>query len=197
MTRPTMALLGLLCCGLVAGAAALTYSAYRAISTNAGNSYAAGSVTLSDNDSGTAMFTTLSGIKPGDSETSCIQVRDDGTLSSTVRLYASVTGTLAPYVTLTATRGTDPSPVFDTCTTFLPDPTNYVGAGLGVIYSGALSSFPTTYPGGIVDPTVGGGTETWTQNEVHVYKFVLTQADNNSAQGLSSTVGFTWEARNQ
>jgi hypothetical protein len=197
MTRARLVLVALLCCGLGAAVAAGTYSAFVARATNSGNSYAAGTVALADNDSGTAMFTTLTGAKPGDSETSCIRVQSTGTLSSTVRLYATVTGTLAPYLTLTVTRGTDPTPTFDTCTTFVPDANNYIGAGLGVIYSGSLSGFPTAYASGIVDPAVGGGTQTWVQNDAHVYKFVLAQADNNSAQSLSSTVGFTWEARSQ
>jgi hypothetical protein len=197
VTRTRVALLAASAAGLAAAAAMATYSAFVATSANSGNSVASGSVALSDNDAGTVMFATLTGAKPGDSETSCIRVRDDGTLNSTVRLYASVTGTLAPYLTLTVTRGTDANPTFDDCTTFVADAANYIGAGLGIVYSGGLSGFPTTYASGIVDPAVGGGTETWTQTEAHVYKFVLAQADNNSAQGLSSTVGFTWEARNQ
>jgi hypothetical protein len=185
--------------GLMAAAClvASAYAAYRAVTTNSGNSFAAGSVALSDNDSGTAMFTSLTSARANDSETSCIRVRSDGTLNSTVRLYASVSGSLASYLTLTVTRGTDVSPVFDNCTTFGADANNYIGSGLGVVYSGALSSFPTTYGAGIVDPTVGGGTETWSQNELHIYKFVVSAGTNTAAQGLSATAAFTWEARNQ
>jgi hypothetical protein len=181
---------------VAACAAASAYAAYRAVATNSANSFAAGTVALSDNDSGTAMFTSLTSARANDSETSCIRVRSDGTLNATVRLYASVSGSLAPYLTLTVTRGTDANPVFDNCTTFVADSTNYIGSGLGVIYSGALSSFPTTYSAGIVDPAVGGGTETWSQNEIHIYKFVLSAGTNTAAQGLSATAGFTWDARN-
>ncbi|MGZ8694336.1 MAG: hypothetical protein ACXWYS_02725 [Gaiellaceae bacterium] len=182
---------------LGAGCAAVgAYAAFRATATNSGNSYTAGSVALSDNDSGTAMFTTLTSAAPTDSDTSCIKVRSDGTLSSTVRLYGTISGALAPYLTLTVTRGTDSSPTFDNCATFTADGTNYIGSGAGVIYSGALGSFPTTYAGGLVDPT-SGSPETWTQNEEHIYKFVLTLGSNTSGQGQTASAGVTWEARNQ
>jgi hypothetical protein len=171
------------------------YAAFKAVLSNSGNSYAAGSVALSDNDSDTAMFTTLTSANPTDSETSCIRVRFDGSLDSTVRLYGTISGALAPYLTLTVTRGTDSNPIFDNCGTFVADATNYIGSGNGVIYSGALGSFPTTYASGLVDPT-SGSPETWSQNEVHIYKFVLTLGSNTAGQGQTASAGLTWEARN-
>ena len=197
MTVPRRALIVFLATGAAAVACVGAYAAFRAVLANSGNSYAAGSVALSDNDSATAMFTTLGSAKPTDAETSCIKVRFDGTLNSTVRLYGTISGGLGPYLTLTVTRGTDLNPVFDDCTTFVPDANNYTGNGLGVIYSGALSSYPTTYASGIVDPAVAGGTETWTPNEEHLYKFVLTLGSNTAGQGQTASAGFTWEARNQ
>ena len=184
---------------MAAVAAAVTcvgaYAAFKAVLSNSGNSYASGRVALSDNAAGTAMFTTLTSAKPTDSETSCIRVRFDGSLDSTVRLYGTISGTLAPYLTLTVTRGTDANPVFDDCSTFVADSTNYIGSGAGVIYSGALGSFPATYASGLVDPT-SGSPETWSQNEVHIYKFVLTLGSNTAGQGQTASAGFTWEARN-
>jgi hypothetical protein len=197
VTAPRRALILFLATGAAAVACVGAYAAFKAVLANSGNSYAAGSVALSDNDSGTAMFTTLGSAKPTDSETSCIKVRFDGTLDSTVRLYGTVSGALASYLTVTVTRGTDVNPVFDTCTTFIPDANNYIGSGLGVIYSGALSAFPTTYAAGIVDPALTGGTETWTNAEEHVYKFVVTLGSNTAGQGQTASAGFTWEARNQ
>ena len=196
MRRPRrIALFGALAVVVAAGACAGAYAAFRATVANSGDSYAAGSVTLSDNDSGTAMFTTLTSAAPTDSETSCIKVRFDGTLASNVRLYGTISGALAPYLTLTVTRGTDPTPAFDNCATFTADATNYIGAGNGIIYSGALGSFPATWAAGIVDPT-SGSPESWTQNEEHIYKFVLTVGSNTAGQGQTATAGFTWEARN-
>jgi hypothetical protein len=184
--------------GVVAAAVGCVgaYAAFKAVLSNSGNSYAAGSVALSDNDAGTAMFTTLTSAGPNDSETSCIRVRFDGSLDSTVRLYGTISGALAPYLTLTVTRGTDSNPVFDDCSTFVADSTNYIGSGNGVIYSGALGSFPSTYASGLVDPT-SGSPETWSANEVHIYKFVLTLGSNTAGQAQTASAGFTWEARNQ
>jgi hypothetical protein len=179
--------------GLVAGLG--SYAVFTATTENTGNSLASGTVAIEDNDSGTAMLS-LANAKPGDSDTSCIRIRYTGTLDATVRLYGSVSGSLASYLTLTVTRGTDSSPSFDSCSNFTADATNYIGAGNGVVYSGPLSSFPASYAAGLVDPT-SGSPETWSQDEAHSYRFVVTLVDNNAAQGLSGSASFTWEARNQ
>ena len=181
--------------GLAAVSGAATYSAFSSQTSNTGNSFAAGTVLLTDNDLDGAMLA-LSNAQPGANDTSCMLVTYSGSLSSTVRLYGSIAGALAPYLTLTVTRGDDPSPVFDDCVGFVADSTDYVGAGPGVIYQGSLSAFPGSYAAGIVDP-VAGSPETWTNPESHTYRFVVAVADDNGAQGKNATASFTWEARNQ
>ena len=186
----TLIVLGVV--GAVAGLG--SYSAFTSTTSNAGNSFAAGSVAIGDNDSGTAMLA-LSNAKPGDSDTSCINVTSTGSLASTVRLYSTVTGTLGSYLTLTVTRGTGATG-FDNCTGFTADGTDYLGSGNGVIYQGSLASFPANYASAIVDPKAATP-ETWTNTENHWYRFVISLDDNNAAQGLSGGASFTWEARNQ
>ena len=185
--------------GLAGGVAgAVTHGAFSTSTSNTGNSVDAGTVTIEDDDGdpGVAMLS-LSNARPGDSDTSCIKVTYTGSLPSTVRLYATLTGSLKNYLTLTVTRGTDPTPTFDNCTRFVPDTTDYNGDGNGVIYSGLLSAFPATYdPPAIVDPKAASP-ETWTQNEAHVYKFTIALNNDTAAQGLSSTAAFIWEARNE
>jgi predicted ribosomally synthesized peptide with SipW-like signal peptide len=181
--------------GLVAVAGTATFSAFSSQTSSSGNSFAAGTVQITDNDAGTAMLA-LTNAQPGDSDTSCIVLTYSGTLDSTVRLYGAVAGALGPYLTLTVTRGTDSSPSFDSCTNFSADATDYIGSGNGVVYQGALSAFPSTYAAGLVDPT-SGSPETWTSPEAHSYRFVVTLANDNAAQGQSATAAFTWEARNQ
>jgi predicted ribosomally synthesized peptide with SipW-like signal peptide len=181
--------------GLAAVSGAATYSAFSSQTSNTGNSFAAGTVLITDNDVDTAMLS-LSNAQPGASDTSCMLVSYSGSLSSTVKLYGSVAGALAPYLTLTITRGDDPTPVFDDCVGFQADLTDYLGAGPGVIYQGALSAFPSGYPTGLVDP-VPASPETWTAPESRVYRFVVSVANDNGAQGQSATASFTWEARNQ
>ena len=172
-----------------------TYAAFSTTSVSSANSYTAGSVTLADNDGGARMLS-LTAATPGSSATGCIAVTYNGSLNATVRLYGAVTGSLAPYLMLTVTRGADPAPSFGSCTTFVPDLTNYLGSGAGVVYSGLLSAFPSSYAAGIVDPT-SGTPETWTTAEAHSYKFVISLNNDSAAQGLSSTATFAWEARNQ
>jgi len=190
--RSVMTLLVIGVAGLLAGAG--SYAVFTATTGNTGNSFASGTVAIQDNDSNTAMLA-LANAKPGDADTSCIRIEYTGSLDSTVRLYGSVSGSLASYLTLTVTRGTDSSPSFDSCASFTPDATNYIGAGNGVVYSGPLSSFPASYAAGIVDPT-SGSPETWSQSEAHSYRFVVTLQDDNAAQGLTGNASFTWEARN-
>jgi predicted ribosomally synthesized peptide with SipW-like signal peptide len=167
----------------VAGTA--TYAAFSSTTASSPDTFAAGTVYLTDNDSGTRMLS-LTLANPGDTATSCIAVTYGGTLTSTVRLYGTVTGTIGPYVNLTVTRGSGAAG-FGNCTGFTS-----VGTGDGVVYSGTLAAFPASYAAGtvIVDP------QNWAPNDVHVYKFVATLAANNAAQGTSGAADFTWEARN-
>ena len=130
-----------------------TFSAFRAGAFNSGNSIASGSVKLTDNDSGSAMFS-LGSATTGDSDTSCIKVSYQGSLPATVRQYATVGGSLASSLSVKVTRGSGTTS-FDDCTGFSADATNYIGAGAGVVYDGYLSDFPGTYAAGIADPLVG------------------------------------------
>jgi hypothetical protein len=182
----------LVVCGLAAVAvAAATWSSFSATTANPSNAFSAGTVAVSDNDAGATL--SASAMAPGSSTNGCIQVTYTGSLAATVHQYASTTGPLAPYLNLTITRGTQSAPTFPSCTGFSADSTNYVGAGAGVVYSGTLSSFASTYASGIVDP------QTWNTNDAHAYKFTITLPSSapSAAQGLSSSATFTWEAQNQ
>ena len=181
--------------GLAAVGGTATFSAFSSTTSNTGNSFAAGTVLITDNDLGSAMLS-LSNAQPGATDTSCILVTYSGSLASTVKLYGSISGALAPYLTLTITRGTDVDPVFDDCVNFQPDGTDYIGSGNGVVYQGALSAFPASYATGLVDP-LAASPETWTTGEARIYRFAVTLADDNGAQGQSATASFNWEARNQ
>jgi hypothetical protein len=171
--------------GIAAGSA--TFGVYTSATASSGNRFATGTVLIGDNDLGAAMLD-LSGALPGASDTSCIKVTYSGSLDAEVRLYATVSGALAPHLNLTVTRGTDSS-AFGTCGSFVADP------GGGVLYNGALSGFPANWAGGIVD-NLGGTPEVWQTSEAHSYRFVVTLADVAAVQGQSATATFTWEAQN-
>jgi len=183
---------------LVPVAGGATFAAYTATTQNNANRIEAGSVKLSDNGDGTSLMS-LSAAVPGDTTNACIRVTYDGSLASTVRLYGTTTGSgLDQYLDLKVTRGTyNPSePAFKSCTNFQPDGTDHIGAGNGVIYNGSLQGFPDNYAAGLVDP-LSGSPESWTNGEVHVYRFDVTLQNNFAAQTLDATQTFSWEARNQ
>jgi predicted ribosomally synthesized peptide with SipW-like signal peptide len=191
-TKIGLSLLVLALIGVVVGVG--TWSAFSATTQNSGNAFSAGTVILADDDSGSAMLS-LANAKPGDSDASCIVVTYTGSLAASVRLYGATAGTgLDQYLDLTVTRGSKSS-AFHGCGDFVPDGSNYIGAGNGVIYSGTLQGYPDSYGAGIVDPTPGSP-ESWTNPESHAYKFVVTVQNDNNAQGLNATQTFTWEARN-
>jgi hypothetical protein len=186
----TALVIGLL--GLIAGVA--TYSAFSSTATNPGDEFKAGTVVLSDNSSGSSAIS-LTNAAPGSSTTGCINVSYTGSLAAAVKLYGTVTGSLAQYLNLTVTRGTDSSPSFPSCSNFTADATNYLGLGAGVLYNGALNSYPASYATGIDDASA----QTWNQSDSHSYKLQVTlpSSASTAAQGLSASATFTWETRNQ
>ena len=166
-----------------------TEAALSGTTDNPANSFAAGTVSLTDNDAGTALLT-LTNARPGVPVSSCMQVAYTGSLTAQVRLYATVSGALAPHVRITVTRGTETTPTFGSCAAFTADTTNHRGLGAGVLFSGPLSTYPTNHTAGLVDPTAA-----WATNTKVSYRFTAEIIDTNAAQGLSCTATFSWEAR--
>src|SRR4029079_253687 len=114
------------------------FAAFSQTTVNSGNSFAAGTVTIGDNDAASALYN-VSNRKPGDSVTSCIRVTYSGTLTSDVHLYpADTIGAIGPYVNLTIDAGTQPAAAFPSCTGFSPD------SG-GPLFNGTLASFGSTH----------------------------------------------------
>jgi hypothetical protein len=161
-----------------------TTAAFTATTANAANSWSAGTVALTDDDAGTAMFT-VTGLTPGDTNTRCITVSYSGSADAAVRLYGSITGGtgLGTYLNLTVERGAGGS--FANCTGFVSAES---------VYSGTLAGFTSTHTGfangaGSWAPIGGAPVDTMT------YRFTTTLQDNNAAQGLNATAAFTWEAQ--
>jgi Camelysin metallo-endopeptidase len=162
------------------------FSAFSSTTSNPGNEFAAGTVTVGDNDSGAAAYD-VSNAKPGASDERCVKVTYSGSLSSTLTLYRSgfTGGTgLDDYVDLAITKGTGDQA---DCSDF--------SAGTSV-YSGELKAFPSSFAGGL-SLTNGSGNAGWNQNDAVTYRIRATLQDDNAAQGLTAgTHSFTWEARN-
>ncbi|MDP9343882.1 MAG: hypothetical protein M3Q23_17690 [Actinomycetota bacterium] len=178
--------------GTVAGVG--TFSAFSSTTSNDGNLFAAGSVTLSDNDSGTAMYS-VTNAKPGDSAQSCITATYTGSLGANVRLYTGSTiASLGSHLTLTITPGTGSVSFGSSCTNFVAD------SG-GAIYTGTLSNFASTHSNfstGLALKNTGQASLTWSQNDAVVYKFQVSLSSSDTTGGglTTGTHTFTWEAQN-
>ena len=176
--------------GLVAAAAGFgVFSAFSATTSNAGNSFETGSVSIADNDGGSAALYTGSNKKPGDSVTSCILVTYTGTLGADVKLYTPSTITNGSAFNLTVERGTQTTGAFPGCGDFSPT---------SQAYNGPLGSFPTTYAGGVDGKDAAAA---WVQNDPVAYRFTISVNDDTTPNARTSALStgsheFTWEARN-
>ena len=197
MPRKQKLLLSLLVVGITASLAAFgVFSAFSSQTSNPGNSFSAGTVNISDNDGDVAAYS-VSGGKPGSTQSECVRVLYSGSLDSDVRLYTpEAIGALGPYVSLTVTSGTQATPN-PNCSGFTPD------AGAPV-FSGTLSAWRTAHhdwAGGLNVLPSPSATK-WVANDAVIYKIQATLADDNNANGVSSSLNtgahsFVWEARNQ
>jgi predicted ribosomally synthesized peptide with SipW-like signal peptide len=189
-------LLSFLLIGVLGGLAGLgVFAAFSSTTSNDNNSFSAGSVTISDNDANSALYS-VTNKKPGDSVSGCIKVTYTGSLAADVHIYTTSTmGSLAQYVDLTITPGTQAVSSFPSCTGFVAD------AG-GAIYTGTLQNFANTknsYANGVVDYP-GLLATSWSQNDSVVYQFTATlqsSAPDTAQGGTTGSHSFTWEARNQ
>ncbi len=187
----TFVVLGVVAC--IAGAG--VFSAFSSQTDNPGNSVTSGTVVLSDNDAGSALYK-LTNAKPGDSQTSCIKVTYSGSLDASVKVYTpSTVEALASSVNLKIEPGTQTTSSFPSCSTFTPD----AGAAL---YEGTLASFASehgSFANGIAD-NPGTVATKWATGDSVVYRVTATLAANapDSAQGQSTGAHIIrWEAQNQ
>jgi hypothetical protein len=192
MSHSKSLLRSLLAIGAAGAIAAFgTFSAFSSTTENPGNEIDAGTVALSDNDAGAALYN-VDAAKPGDTVDRCITVTYSGDLDADVKIYLpDAVGVLGQYVNMTVTPGSDPTPAFGDCTGFTAD-----GAAL---FTGTLAGFRTAHSGwanGLVDNP--GSATKWGQGESVTYRVALTVQDDNNAQGLATgTHRIMFEARNQ
>jgi len=162
-------------------------AAFVAQSDNATNQVSSATITLTDNDSGTAMFNNVTGLIPGQVVDRCIDVTYTGTVDPTaVLLYISgpPTGTLGTYLNLTIDYAADTADAYGSCTSFPASPTN--------VYNGTLAGFAGANTG------YATGATTWNpagSPETRTFRFRVSVQDNVAAAGLTSTFGFSWETR--
>jgi hypothetical protein len=145
------------------------FGLFSATTQNSGNEISSGTIAISDNDAGSAMFN-VTNAKPGDSWTRCIKVSYNGSLAADVKLYElGGGGPLSPYLKLKLEQGTQPEATFPSCTGFTPDGTN----GTGTIYEGpGFGSIGNSYDTGA--PVVPFGQTVWNPGESLVFRATLT-----------------------
>ncbi len=200
MRRPSrrlahLAALAVIPLSLVGTGVAVTTSSYSVFSdttANASDAWSTGSITLADDDSGTAMFS-ASGLKPGSTGAKCIAVTSTGSLPSVVKLYGTsyaTTHALGSDIDLTITQGTGGS--FADCSAFTPLPSG------STVFTGSLATFAGSTSFGSGLPASGAWAPTGGSAETRVYKieYTIDPSTPNSAQGGTATLGFTWEADN-
>ena len=163
-----------------------TNAAFTDSTSNGANSWSSGSVVLSDDDSGAALFST-GPLVPGDTGSRCLAVTYSGTVAASVRLYAtSVSGGLAPYLELDVEEGAGAGNVGSAA-----DRTGFSGTS---VWSGTLAAFgaaATSWATGVGSfaPTGAG------QVQVYRLTWTLDATTPDAVQGQSATGTFVWEAQ--
>jgi hypothetical protein len=163
-----------------------TNAAFTASTTNGADQWSSGTVVVSDDDSGTALFST-GPLVPGDNGTRCLAVTYSGSVAATVRLYpASASGGLAPYLALVVEEGAGAGNVGSAASC-----TGFSGT---TVWSGtlaALASSATSFGSGVGAFAPSGS------GQVQVYRisWTLDAATPDAAQGTSATASLVWEAR--
>jgi hypothetical protein len=148
---------------------------------NSSNRFQAGTVELSDDDTGSVLFD-VSDLAPGESRSNCIRVGYTGSLAANVRLYGAASGALAEFLDLQVQIGTGGS--FGSCGGFSSGST---------LFTGTLEDFAasrTDFASGLA------GWNGATNPTNRTYRLTVTLQDDNDAQGLSADADFTWEAQN-
>jgi len=157
---------------------------FTATTVDGSNSFSTGSVVLSENDSGAALFN-VGGLKPGATGSACIRVTYSGTIAAAVRVYGTgetATNLLDQYLTIAIDEGTNSSSTAGACGTWT--------ASVNV-FGGTLDTLGSTW---------AGGTGTWTPSgsATRDYRitYTLSSAAPSSTMGSTASVTFTWEAQN-
>lgn len=198
MSRKSKLFTSALVVGVLGSFVALgVFGLFSATTQNAGNEITTGTVALSDNDAGQAMFN-INGAKPGDTWTRCIKVSYTGSLPADVHTYFQRTpGPLEQYLNLKMEQGTQATSTFPGCTGFTPQA---VGQNSdGVVADGPLNAAPAQGSFEVGLPLTPVGQTVWNSGDSLVFRMTMTlsAAAPDNIQGQSTgTQAAIWEARN-
>lgn len=178
---------------LVAGLSSLLLTgaavAFSSTTSNPTNSFSAGTLNLTNNDT-VAANATISGLVPGSTGSRCFAVTSTGSLPSAVKLYdtlGSDTNSLASYLSVTISQGTGTDSLCSDFTALSSGATLYTGLLSGL---STASSFATG---------LGGWTPTGTASETRDFKvaYTLLSTAPNTSQNSAAPFTLIWEAQNQ
>jgi Camelysin metallo-endopeptidase len=170
MKRSQKVLTSVVVVGVLGSVVAMgVFGLFSATTQNSGNEISSGTIAISDNDAGSAMFN-ITNAKPGDSWNRCIKVLYTGSLPADVKLYElGGGGPLSPYLKLKLEQGSQPEATFPSCAGFTPDATN----GNGTLFEGpGFGSIGNSYDTGA--PVVPFGKTVWNPGEALVFRATLT-----------------------
>jgi predicted ribosomally synthesized peptide with SipW-like signal peptide len=189
MGKRTKVLLTILIVGVGGGLAGFgVLAAFSDSTSNAGNSFTAGTVTLTDNDGNVALYTNTTEAQPGVNYDRCIRVTYAGSLDAGVRLYTSAISADGSQVNVQVDKSATGSQA--DCSDF--------GAATNVYAETSLSAFGSSHSSYSNGLSVNPGSATkWVQNDVVTYRFRLSIPDLEANEGVSiDPFELTWEARN-
>lgn len=167
-------------------------AAFTSTTRNSGNAWSSGSVSLTDDDKGTAAFT-VENVVPGQTGKKCIVVTSNSSVPGVVKMYqqnltASGQG-LENRISLVIEEGTGGS--FNDCTGFTPTATT--GTPL------ALSAIPAVDYATGLHPWTTTGTPGETKTYRATWAFTttgMTQQQIDALQGATVSSDIVWEFQN-
>jgi hypothetical protein len=176
----------LLAVGVLA-AAALTWrtsgALFSAATANGPDSVATGSVTVSDDDAGSALFS-ITGMTPGSTRVACVRVSYTGTLPSAIRVYATgttATNALDAHLKLQIEEGSSAATTFPSCRGFVTSAT---------VFNATLDGIGATYGTGH-----GGWAPSGAAAKDYRVTYTLSSAAPAGTVNSTASATFTWEAQ--
>lgn len=169
-----------------------SYAAFSGETRNSGNSWATGTVTLTNDSAGGARFTAPN-MTPGQTQTACIKVTANATVPGVVKGYVvnPITSSqgIENYIKLTVDSGAGGS--FASCTGFVAGTNLVTDTPLSTVM--LANSYATGYGNWAVAGNVPGGESmtyrfTWTFDTTG-----LSQAQMDALQGAQTGVDMEWE----
>ncbi|SBN63766.1 hypothetical protein GA0004736_2706 [Curtobacterium sp. 9128] len=164
--------------------ATASYAAFSATTDNAANSWRTGAVSLTDDDSGAALFT-VDDLVPGSTGSNCITVTSTTSNPSEVRLYTAAQSdedAIGQHLQMTVERGA--LATAGDCTTF---------TGASTVHDGTLAELLTA-------GSFGDGVDDWkpatgTSSTTYRFSYALAADTPNTAQDSAVGTTFVWEAQ--